>query len=88
MGYYGTQIAQHLDARPKCPVLLHFGGDDQSTPPEAVAAVRKAWPQVEVQGYPGAGHAFNRAGHAPYKSEAAKLAHERTLAFLTKCLAK
>ena len=41
--------------------------------------VEGAW---EVFTYPGAGHAFNRDGTPAYHADSAKLARERTLAFL------
>ena len=85
VGYYGSQIPANLDKTPHCPVLLHFGETDKSTPPEAIAAIRAAHPKAVVHTYPGACHAFNRAGHPPYNAEAAKLARERTLTFLAKC---
>jgi hypothetical protein len=48
VGYYGSQIGQHLERRPRCPVQLHFGGNDQSTPPAMIEGLRKAHAAVEV----------------------------------------
>ena len=82
VGYYGSQIGQHLERRPRCPAQLHFGGNDQSTPPAMIEGLRKAHAAVEVYVYAGAGHAFNRRGFPPYNEGAAATARIRTLAFL------
>jgi dienelactone hydrolase len=51
-------------------------------------AVAKAHPEVTIYSYPDAGHAFNRdADPNMYVADAAKLAQERTLAFLRKNVA-
>ncbi|MFO1183702.1 MAG: dienelactone hydrolase family protein [Bauldia sp.] len=84
IAYYGGMIAQFADEEVQIPVLMHFGEKDQSIPPEAVAKVRAAVPpEVEIFTYP-AGHAFNREGQSSYDAASAKLARERSLAFLRK----
>jgi carboxymethylenebutenolidase len=63
--------------------MLHFGAKDDHIGKDQIEAVRAAHPEVEIFVYEGAGHAFNRdvdPGH--YSAAAAKLARERTLAFL------
>jgi carboxymethylenebutenolidase len=40
--------------------MFHFGANDPSIPPEAIAAHRERLPQAQVFVYEGAGHAFNR----------------------------
>jgi carboxymethylenebutenolidase len=80
--YYGRHIAQHLDEKPRCPVILHFGADDASIPPENVARVRAAFPALPVHVYAGAGHGFNCDRRKDFRREAASLARERTLALL------
>ncbi len=83
VGYYGGMVAKHLDEVPKCPVMLHFGEEDPSIPMDDIAAIRAAAvPNVAVFSYPGAGHAFNRAGTEAHHAPSADLARERTLAFL------
>ena len=44
VGYYGSRITGAVDRATdiSCPVLLHFGATDGSTPPEAVEQVRAA----------------------------------------------
>jgi len=87
--YYGSRNTAHLDEPLQAPALFHFGEDDASTPPEAVAAHREAYPDMGVFTYPGAGHAFNRdvAGDPHYHEASAKLAWQRSMAFFDKHLA-
>jgi carboxymethylenebutenolidase len=84
IGYYGGMIANNLDKKPKVPVLLQFGDEDHGIPVESVEKIRAALDpkMVRVFRYAGAGHAFNRAGTASWHEPSAKLARERTLAFL------
>jgi carboxymethylenebutenolidase len=84
IGYYGGMIAKQLDEKPKCPVMLHFGELDGGIPMTDVAAIKAAVDPklVQVFSYAGAGHAFNRDGNHAHHEPSAKVARERTLAFL------
>jgi carboxymethylenebutenolidase len=84
IGYYGGMIAGNLDKQPKVPVLLHFGDEDHGIPVESVEKVKASVDPklVKVYRYAGAGHAFNRAGTTSWHEPSARLARERTLAFL------
>ena len=84
VGYYGGLIAAHLDETPRCPVMLHFGEEDRGISMDDVARIKaEADPAlVQVFTYPGAGHAFNREASTAWHEPSAKLARERTLAFL------
>jgi carboxymethylenebutenolidase len=88
VAYYGTRIHNYLEEAGKlrCPVLLHFGELDHAVPPEALAKIRGALegkPNVRIHAYPGAKHAFaNPMRPANYDEKSAKLANERTFAFL------
>jgi carboxymethylenebutenolidase len=86
VGYYGGNIAKYADETPNAPVMLHFGSQDTHIPAEGVERVKAAHPEVEIYWYD-AGHAFNRDIGPSYQPEAAKLARERTIAFLRKHLA-
>ncbi len=88
VGYYGGMVAKHLGAAPKCPVMLHFGEEDGGIPMSDVAAVRAAVDPTVVQtfSYSGAGHAFNRKGNHAFHEDSARLARDRSLAFLRKYL--
>jgi carboxymethylenebutenolidase len=81
VGYYGGGIAQYLGERPKVPVMLHFGEQDQHIPQSEIDAIAKAYPQVSIYTYP-AGHGFNRDGSAGYSASCATRARARTLEFL------
>jgi carboxymethylenebutenolidase len=79
-------IARAVDEKPRCPVMLRFGEEDRGIAMSDVAKIKAAVDPavVEVFTYPGAGHAFNRAGNAAWHGPSAELARERTLAFLRK----
>jgi carboxymethylenebutenolidase len=81
VSYYGGGVPDLADEQPNCPVLLHFGEQDQSIPLEGVDRVKAAHPELPVYLYP-AGHGFNCDQRASYHAESARLARERTLAFL------
>ena len=81
VGYYGGQIAQHAAEQPTCPVMLHFGKQDNHIPQETVAQIQAAHPEVPIYLYD-AGHGFNCDARASYDAASAKLARERSLPFL------
>ena len=85
VGYYGGQIAKHIDEEPAVPVMLHFGKQDNHIPAADVEKIHAAHPEVEIYWYD-AGHGFNCDARASYNAEAAKLARERSLEFLKKHL--
>jgi carboxymethylenebutenolidase len=88
VGYYAGGIGKFAAEEPTCPVMLHFGSEDSHIGADQVDAVRAAHPEVEIFVYEGAGHAFNRDPHpASYHAASAKLARERSLAFLKANLA-
>ncbi len=82
VGWYGGGIAGTRMETPSCPVQLHFGETDGGIPLSDVDLTRKAQPRVEIFVYPGAGHGFGCDERGSYDAGAAKLAQERTLAFL------
>ena len=88
VAYYGTRIHNYLGEADKlrCPLLLHFGELDHAVPPEALAKIRAALEgkaNVRIHTYPGAKHAFaNPMRPANYDAASAKLANDRTFAFL------
>ncbi len=81
--YYGGGITGEgeIARQPQCPVMAHFGDQDHWIPMEGIEAFKKAHPEVEVHVYP-ASHGFNCDQRASYNEAAAKLARERSLAFL------
>jgi carboxymethylenebutenolidase len=85
--YYGARDVPFLDEPLRAPIQFHFGADDPSIPPEAVAAHREKQPAAEVYVYAGAGHAFNRdIDPSHYDAEAARLAHQRTMRLFAETL--
>ena len=81
--YYGGGMTGEAEIarQPQCPVMAHFGDQDHWIPMEGIEAFQKAHPEVAVHVYP-ANHGFNCDQRASYNEAAAKLARERTLAFL------
>jgi carboxymethylenebutenolidase len=88
VAYYGGMIAKHVDSKPKCPVQMHFGELDSHIPLSDVEAIRKKRPDCEVYVYQGAGHGFHCDERASYEGTSAKVAWDRSLAFLAKAFAK
>jgi carboxymethylenebutenolidase len=87
VGYYPGGIGKFATENPTCPVMLHIGKEDTHIAGEQLDAVRQAHPdsQVQIYLYEGTGHAFNRdVDPTTYNPAAAKLARERSLAFLRK----
>lgn len=82
--YYPGGIGSVAKEEPSCPVMLHFGEEDDHIGKDQVDAVRKAHPEVEIFTYKGAGHGFNCDARGSYNPEAAKLARTRSLEFLKK----
>lgn len=81
VGYYGGQIAQYASEQPRCPIMLHFGSQDQHIPAEVIEKIRTAHPEVPIYLYD-AGHGFNCDARASYDPASAKLARQRSLSFL------
>jgi carboxymethylenebutenolidase len=89
IGFYGGQIAKNVDDRPKVPTQLHFGEKDASIPMSDVELIKqKRGRDCEIYVYPDAQHGFNCEERGSYSEAAAKLARERSRAFLDKHLKK
>lgn len=80
--YYGRQIWDFRTEHPKTPVLLHYGEKDASIPLSNINDVRAAHPDTPVFVY-SAGHGFNCDQRHDYDPQAAALADERTMRFLS-----
>jgi carboxymethylenebutenolidase len=79
--YYGGGMLEAVGEKPRCPVLCHFGERDAVLPVDGVRKFAAAHPEVEVHIY-AADHGFNCDARGSYDAAAAKLARERSLAFL------
>lgn len=87
VSYYGVGLGAMLDQVDKIaePLLLHIAGNDEFVPKdeqEKIIAAMEDHPTAEVYTYPGMDHAFARGGGMHYNAEAARLANNRTEAFL------
>lgn len=85
--YYGVAIDKQLDLADKitCPVVFHFGGADEHVPMAAVEAVKAKFegrPEILVNVYEGAPHAFANRFRETYNKPASGMAHSRTIALL------
>ena len=74
--FYGGHIIRYVNETPKCPVILHFGKSDPLIPPDDVAAITEAHPDIPAFPYD-AGHAF--VAPNGYHADSARLARLRTL---------
>ncbi|MBV9695615.1 MAG: dienelactone hydrolase family protein, partial [Gammaproteobacteria bacterium] len=82
--YYG-KVTAHLEQKPRCPIMFHYGARDPSIPAADVERVRAALvPPAQLYLYEDAGHGFNRDVSDSYQPAAAALARSRTLEFLAR----
>jgi carboxymethylenebutenolidase len=91
VGYYGRQIAEHLNEAHAIarPLMLHFGLEDPSIPAELRDAVREVLggnPRVTIHDYAGAGHGFASTSGRRRNEQAAALADRRTEEFFAEYL--
>jgi carboxymethylenebutenolidase len=85
VGYYAGRIGNYVDEKLTAPVMLHFGKLDAHIPPEEVAKIHAAHPEVEIYWYD-AGHGFGCDARASFEPVSAYEARERSLDFLRKYL--
>ena len=90
--YYGVGLENVAGEAAKLsrPILLHIAEEDSFVPKAAqdvIVAALKDHPLVEIHTYPGRNHAFAREGGEHFHEADARLARERTLAFLARHLA-
>jgi carboxymethylenebutenolidase len=82
VSYYGGQIAkEHLGKVPRRPVMYHFGEKDPHIPSSDIDKIRAVDSTGIFHMYP-ADHGFNCEERTEYDPASAKLALDRTLAFL------
>jgi len=81
--FYGRRITELMDETPRCPIILHFGRTDASTPPERVEEIRERHPDIPIHLYD-AGHGFVSDRRQDYDADAARLARLRTLQLFTR----
>jgi carboxymethylenebutenolidase len=91
VGYYPVNLPPALGQAGGItkPLMLHLPEEDKFVPASAQAEIKAALapnPNVTVHSYPGADHAFARESSHGYHEPSAKLANERTSAFLRAAL--
>ena len=84
INYYGGQTVRFADNKPRCPVQMHFGEKDTHITMSDVETIRTKRPECEIHVYPGAGHGFHCDERASFEPNSAKLAWQRSLAFLVR----
>jgi carboxymethylenebutenolidase len=67
---------------------MHFGEKDQGIPMSDVEAIKQKRTDCEIYVYPEAGHGFHCDERGSFHSESAKIAWERSMAFLAKNMKK
>lgn len=86
VNFYGSHVPARLDYAPKCPTVMHYGDSDRVVPVSGIEKIRAANPDIAIHVHPGAGHAFFNPEQASYDAEAAALAFERSIDFLSAAL--
>lgn len=92
VAYYGVGVellAERIDEM-TCPALLHFGTDDVFITADALRRLQAAAdgkPNIEIDVYEGAGHAFDNPHADWHDRDAATRAWDRTAEFLAAHLA-
>jgi carboxymethylenebutenolidase len=88
VSYYGRQVPAEQVAGIRAPLMLHYAGKDERINagiPAFKAALEAGGKTFEIHMYEGVDHAFNNdSNSARYDAAAAKLAWDRSLAFLAK----
>lgn len=91
VAFHGGDTEKYLDEAKsvRAPFLMHLAGADEFISTAAQAQIKAAFagmPNVTIHTYDGCHHAFSRHGGAHYDAAAAKLANDRTWAFLKAAL--
>ena len=81
--YYGGGMPGLIGETPRCPVVCHFGEQDQHPSAEQARAIAAAHPEITAYYYD-AGHGFNCDQRGSFNAAAATLARQRTLDTLHK----
>jgi carboxymethylenebutenolidase len=80
--FYGSDLYELRNLKPRCPTLLHYGDSDHIVPMDHVNEIHALHPDLPLEIYPGQGHAFFNPEQNPDSAEAAALAFENTIGFL------
>lgn len=87
VNFYGSDVFDLRDLKPACPTILHYGDQDVIVPIDQVETIRSLHADHSLHVYPGQGHAFFNPEQASHDAASAKLALERSIAFMDQHLA-
>ena len=87
VAFYGGRIAENSEEAKNisCPVLMHFGEEDEMIPPDQIDRIKAAFNgrrDVQIEIYPHVEHGFFNQDRSNYNVVAADLAYQTTLEFL------
>lgn len=85
----GLDVLLHEAENIKKPLMIHIAGKDDFVPEDAQQRIMEGLkdnPHVTIHHYPEMNHAFTRFGGDHYDEEQAKIADDRSLAFLAESL--
>lgn len=85
VSFYGTRLNLYQADDLRAPLQMHLGARDDHVPPEMRAAFTARFPEAEVFLYD-AGHAFANDARPSHDPDAARMAHDRAAAFLSRHL--
>ena len=93
VGYYGVGLDELTDEAQKLTgqIMLHIAEEDQFVSKEAQAKIHQDLggnDKITLHSYAGMNHAFTRVGGDHYDEAAAKIADERSIAFLKEHLSR
>jgi len=91
IAFYGVGLGNYLNeaSQVKCPLVFHFGAQDEHAPPALVQQLRTAFAgrdNVSIHVYPDIGHGFYLQGRPSYHKVSASMAHSPTIAALRRAL--
>lgn len=79
--FYGVNIDEHLDKKVECPIIFHFGLNDEFVSTNRIEKVKEAYPG-KVFVYKETSHGFYNRDRVEYNAKAAQEAHKRSLDLL------
>ncbi|MBN3855720.1 dienelactone hydrolase family protein [Paraburkholderia sp. Ac-20340] len=91
IGYYAVGLEAYLNEAEtiRCPLMLHFGGEDKWCDAASRARIEAALADtagVELYTYPGCDHAFASPARPQFDKAAAMMAYSRSLAMLRRVM--
>ena len=83
VAFYGTRLNNYLNSPPKCRFQFHFAELDAHSPTSLIDLIESTLPSSQCHVYSGVDHAFANAFKATFNAQAADLAMQRTMDFLS-----